>query len=154
MLKYPGRKSAERFPVTGSRRAKSGVGQAVCRDIFHRLGTCPNPYLSSNLNSKDIELLIRSETDRLNKSGSLLRFSTREGKATLRDEILERLTSDAQGMQVILYDKTTIVTKANRDGFRWANLRLKALQKLCTEQAVIERLGRLPKTFKRCTKSF
>lgn len=52
-------------------------------------------------------------------------------------------------MQVIPYHKTIIVTKADRDSFRWADLQLKAIQELRTEQAVIERLGRLPKTLKR-----
>ncbi|KAH7010424.1 hypothetical protein EDB80DRAFT_573247, partial [Ilyonectria destructans] len=117
--------------------------------IVYRLGTYPNLHLSSNLNSRDIELFIQSETDRLIKIGSLFRFSAGEGKAKLRNQIIQRLTSDAQGMQVIPYHKTIIVTKADRDRFRWADLQLKALQELRTEQAVIERLGRLPKTLKR-----
>lgn len=66
--------------------------------IVYRLGTYPNLHLSSDLNSRDIELFVRSETNRLIRNGSLLRFGTEERKETLRDQIIQRLTSDALGM--------------------------------------------------------
>ncbi|KAK1837982.1 ankyrin repeat protein, partial [Colletotrichum chrysophilum] len=98
------------------------------QDIVYNLRKYPNLTLSSDCNTTDIELFVRSETTRLVKKGSLLRYSER--KEELGDKIVHELTCGAHGM------------------FRWVALQLQALQKCCTDMAVQERLGRLPKTLR------
>ncbi|KAL6400866.1 hypothetical protein AUP68_16584 [Ilyonectria robusta] len=96
------------------------------QDIVFKLVDCPNLDLSSNHNSADIDLFVHSETKRLVNNGSLLRFSMR--KEELQNKIIHELTSNADGM------------------FRWASLQLQALQQHRTDEAILERLGRLPRT--------
>ncbi|KAK2061334.1 hypothetical protein LY76DRAFT_508043, partial [Colletotrichum caudatum] len=96
------------------------------QDIVHSLRKYPNLNLSSDRNTADIELFVRSETTRLIEKGSLLRYSER--KKELRSRIIRELILGAHGM------------------FRWAALQLQALQKYCTDEAILERLGRLPET--------
>ncbi|KAH7132739.1 hypothetical protein EDB81DRAFT_114385 [Dactylonectria macrodidyma] len=96
------------------------------QDIVYQLDNYPNLNLSSNRNSADIDLFVRSETKRLVNNGSLLRFSMRKGE--LRNKIIHELTSNADGM------------------FRWVSLQLHALQQHRTDEAILERLGRLPRT--------
>ncbi|KAH9235751.1 hypothetical protein K456DRAFT_1770986, partial [Colletotrichum gloeosporioides 23] len=98
------------------------------QDIVYNLRKYPNLTLSSDCNTADIELFVRSETTRLLAKGSLLCYS--EKKEELGDKIVHELTCGAHGM------------------FRWAALQLQALQKCCTDMAVQERLGRLPKTLR------
>ncbi|KAH6983300.1 hypothetical protein BKA56DRAFT_671994 [Ilyonectria sp. MPI-CAGE-AT-0026] len=96
------------------------------QDIVFKLVHYPNLELSSNHNSADIDLFVHSETKRLVNNGSLLRFSMR--KEELQNKIIHELTSNADGM------------------FRWASLQLQALQQHRTDEAILERLGRLPRT--------
>ncbi|KAH6869627.1 hypothetical protein B0T10DRAFT_450909, partial [Thelonectria olida] len=96
------------------------------QDIVYKLDNYPNLDLSSNRNSADINLFVQSETKRLVNNGSLLRFSMR--KEELRNKIIHELTSNADGM------------------FRWVSLQLQALQQHRTDEAILERLGRLPRT--------
>ncbi|RSL79052.1 hypothetical protein CEP52_017570 [Fusarium oligoseptatum] len=102
------------------------VSSRTDQDLVYKLDNYPNLHLSSDCNSADIDLFVRSETRRLIDKGSLLRFSTR--KEEMCDKIVHELTSKAQGM------------------FRWASLQLQALCQQTTDVAVLERLGRLPKT--------
>ncbi|KAF5008325.1 hypothetical protein FDECE_5368 [Fusarium decemcellulare] len=96
--------------------------------ICCRLETYPNMYLSSDLNSGDIQFFVQSETRRLIDRGYLLRSSKR--KKELGEIIVQKITTSAQGM------------------FRWASLQLEALCQQRTDNGVLERLGRLPKTLK------
>ncbi|KAK2036992.1 hypothetical protein LZ31DRAFT_482286, partial [Colletotrichum somersetense] len=96
------------------------------QDIAFNLNDYPDIVMSSNHNAVDIDLFVRSETNRLIENGSLLRSSSR--KDELRNQIIHKLTSDAHGM------------------FRWASLQLQTLQRFATDGAVTERLGRLPGT--------
>ncbi|WQF77080.1 Putative NACHT nucleoside triphosphatase, P-loop containing nucleoside triphosphate hydrolase [Colletotrichum destructivum] len=96
------------------------------QDIVYRLDTYPNLHLSSDRNSEDIDLFVRTETTHLIGRGELLRSSTR--KRELRDKIVNELTDNAHGM------------------FRWASLQLQELCRQRTDEAIVERLGRLPKT--------
>ncbi|KAI8650762.1 NACHT domain-containing protein [Fusarium keratoplasticum] len=102
------------------------VSSRTDRDIVYKLDNYPNLHLSSDRNSADIDLFVHSETDRLIDKGSLLRLSMR--KEEIRDKIIHELTSKAQGM------------------FRWASLQLQALCQQTTDAAILERLGRLPRT--------
>ncbi|KAI8724319.1 NACHT domain-containing protein [Fusarium sp. LHS14.1] len=102
------------------------VSSRTDQDIVYKLDNYPNLHLSSDRNSPDIDLFVHSETKRLIDKGSLLRFSTR--KKEIRDRIIDELTSKAQGM------------------FRWASLQLQALCQQTTDAAILERLGRLPRT--------
>ncbi|KAJ3537065.1 hypothetical protein NM208_g6472 [Fusarium decemcellulare] len=104
------------------------VSSRTDQDIVYKLKNYPNMHLSSDRNSADIDLFVQSETQRLIDKGSLLRFSTR--KAEIRDKIIHELTSKAQGIM----------------RFRWVSLQLQALCQLTTDDAIGERLGRLPKT--------
>ncbi|KAJ0368502.1 hypothetical protein COL26b_010785 [Colletotrichum chrysophilum] len=65
-------------------------------DIVKELDKYQNLYLSSDRNSGDINLFVRSETERLVERGSLLWGSTR--KEELRDKIIHELISNAHGM--------------------------------------------------------
>ncbi|KAK4087020.1 hypothetical protein Purlil1_8539 [Purpureocillium lilacinum] len=102
------------------------VSSRTDQDIVYRLINYPNLDVSSECNSADIDLFVRSETKHLIEEGSLLWLSTR--KEELRDKIIHELSSGARGM------------------FRWASLQLAALRQLTTDDAILERLGRLPKT--------
>ncbi|KAJ3546613.1 hypothetical protein NM208_g1914 [Fusarium decemcellulare] len=96
--------------------------------ICCRLETYPNMYLSSDLNAGDIQFFVQSETRRLVDRGYLLRSSKR--KRELGEIIVQKITTSAQGM------------------FRWASLQLEALCQQRTDNGVLERLGRLPRTLK------
>ncbi|RSL80990.1 hypothetical protein CEP52_017293 [Fusarium oligoseptatum] len=102
------------------------VSSRTDQDIVYKLNNYPNLHLNSNRNSADIDMFVHSETSRLIDKGSLLRFSTR--KEDIRDKIINELTSKAQGM------------------FRWVSLQLQALCQQTTDTAILERLGRLPRT--------
>ncbi|KAJ4186933.1 hypothetical protein NW759_016926 [Fusarium solani] len=99
------------------------VSSRTDQDIVYKLDNYPNLHLSSDCNSVDIDLFVRSETKRLIDKGSLLRLSTR--KEEIRDKIVHKLTFKA---------------------FRWASLQLQALCQQTTDAAILERLGRLPRT--------
>ncbi|KAF5257091.1 hypothetical protein FOXYS1_12402 [Fusarium oxysporum] len=96
------------------------------QDIVYRLRHYPNLEISSHKNSGDIAKFVESETGRLMNSGKLLRYSS--AQQALKQKIIQRVASDAQGM------------------FRWASLQLEALCELKSDEAVLERLGRLPRT--------
>ncbi|KAM0219151.1 hypothetical protein ACHAQD_006673 [Fusarium lateritium] len=98
------------------------------RDITYKLNNYPNVCLSSDRNTPDIDLFIKSETDRLIEKGHLLRDSNRKNE--LRDLIVNTLTSRAQGM------------------FRLASLQLNDLHKQGSDRAIEERLPQLPRTLK------
>ncbi|OBS15059.1 hypothetical protein FPOA_14076 [Fusarium poae] len=102
------------------------VSSRTDQDIVYKLDNYPNLDLDSNRNSEDINLFVRSETKRLIDKGSLLRFSTEREK--IHNKVVDELISGAQGM------------------FRWVSLQLQALCQLTTDVAILERLGRLPKT--------
>ncbi|KAK2770373.1 ankyrin repeat protein [Colletotrichum kahawae] len=96
------------------------------RDIVHELERYRNLHLSSERNSGDIDLFVRSETRRLITKGSLLRGSLK--KEELRDKIVHELVSNAHGM------------------FRWASLHIQELCRQATDAAIEERLVRMPRT--------
>ncbi|KAF3798801.1 hypothetical protein GCG54_00008259 [Colletotrichum gloeosporioides] len=96
------------------------------RDIVNELNDYRNLYLSSERNSEDIEIFVRSETSRLVSKGSLLRGSLR--KEELRDKIIFELISNAHGM------------------FRWASLHIQELCRQATDAAIEERLVKMPRT--------
>ncbi|KAM0407431.1 hypothetical protein ACHAPD_012238 [Fusarium lateritium] len=96
------------------------------QDIVHKLRHYPNLELSSEKNARDIDKFVELETCRFINSGKLLRYSSDRDK--LSQKIKERVASEAQGM------------------FRWASLQLEALCELKSDQAILERLGRLPRT--------
>ncbi|KAK2468826.1 hypothetical protein H9L39_19588 [Fusarium oxysporum f. sp. albedinis] len=96
------------------------------QDIVYRLRHYPNLELSSHKNSSDIAKFVESETCSLMSSGKLLRYSSAQQE--LKQGIIQRVASDAHGM------------------FRWASLQLEALCELKSDEAVLERLGRLPRT--------
>ncbi|KAL3302218.1 Pfs domain-containing protein, partial [Colletotrichum asianum] len=97
------------------------------RDIVHKLDKYENLYLSSERNSKDIELFVRLETSRLVENGSLLRGSSR--KEELRSKIINKLSSNAHGIR-----------------FRWASLHIQELRRQATDAAIEERLVKMPRT--------
>ncbi|KAK2038169.1 hypothetical protein LZ31DRAFT_132749 [Colletotrichum somersetense] len=96
------------------------------QDIVYKLDDYPNLNLSSDSNSTDIELFVQRETTYLISRGALLRSSPRQEE--LCSKIIDELTGNAHGM------------------FRWASLQLQELCRQRTDEAVTERLGRLPKT--------
>ncbi|KAI1822615.1 hypothetical protein F4861DRAFT_550622 [Xylaria intraflava] len=95
-------------------------------DIVNKLRDYPSLELSSNLNSVDISNYVEHETRSLVNQGKLLSSSRR--RVELSQKISEEVSNGAQGM------------------FRWASLQLEALCELVTDQAILERLGRLPPT--------
>lgn len=74
------------------------VSSRTDQDIVYRLINYPNLDVSSECNSADIDLFVRSETKHLIEEGSLLWLSTR--KEELRDKIIHELSSGARGMYV------------------------------------------------------
>ncbi|PVH75975.1 ankyrin [Cadophora sp. DSE1049] len=94
------------------------------QDIVWHLRSYPNLELSSDKNKDDIISFVQKETESLIQRGKLLRWST--DKENLRTKIMEKVTKDADGM------------------FRWASLQLQSLCSLHTDEAIQERLGRLP----------
>ncbi|KAH7310162.1 hypothetical protein BKA65DRAFT_559174 [Rhexocercosporidium sp. MPI-PUGE-AT-0058] len=94
------------------------------QDIVWHLRSYPNLELSSDKNKDDIISFIQKETGLLIQRGKLLRWST--DKENLKTKIIEIVTKDASGM------------------FRWASLQLQSLCSLQTDEAIQERLGRLP----------
>ncbi|KAK2764808.1 hypothetical protein CKAH01_15747 [Colletotrichum kahawae] len=66
------------------------------QDIVYNLRKYPNLTLSSDCNTADIELFVRSETTRLVAKGSLLCYSER--KEELGDKIVHELTCGAHGI--------------------------------------------------------
>lgn len=66
------------------------------QDITYKLNKYPNLHLSSERNTDDISLFIRSETSRLITEGDLLRDSNQKGE--LGDLIIRTLISKSQGM--------------------------------------------------------
>ncbi|GKT70501.1 ankyrin repeat protein [Colletotrichum tofieldiae] len=96
------------------------------QDIVYKLDNYPNLHLSSDRNTTDINHFVQVETVHLISKGELLRSSL--NKAELRDKIVDKLTCNAHGM------------------FRWASLQLQELCRQRTDEAILERLGRLPRT--------
>ncbi|KAH6670150.1 hypothetical protein B0J14DRAFT_517196 [Halenospora varia] len=94
------------------------------QDIVWHLQKYPNLELSSNKNTDDITTFVRKETEALIMQGKLLRLS--KNKENLKKEIIEQVTKNADGM------------------FRWASLQLQNLCSIRTDEAVRERLERLP----------
>lgn len=72
------------------------VTSRIDQDIAYKLNNYPNLHLSSERNSGDINLFIRSKTSRLIAEGDLLRDSNR--KDELGDLIIRTLMSKSQGM--------------------------------------------------------
>ena len=95
------------------------------QDIVHILRTYPNLDISSDRNAADIDTYVKTETQKLVKSGQLLRNSSTKEKMT--ELIIERLSSGAGGM------------------FRWVSLQLDVLRALKRDEDVRARLGRLPR---------
>ncbi|KAL9607381.1 MAG: hypothetical protein Q9167_007699, partial [Letrouitia subvulpina] len=69
-------------------------------DVVSRLDQCPNIYVGPNQNSKDINRFIGLEVNKVIQRRRLL-----NGKVTeqLKDSIIQRITSDANGMQSSLH---------------------------------------------------
>lgn len=68
-------------------------------DLVCELREYPSLRISSDKNSKDIELFVRTETTRLLKAGKLLRNS--QAKDDLKEKIMTRLLEGANGMSVL-----------------------------------------------------
>ncbi|KAI0098626.1 hypothetical protein GGR51DRAFT_426684 [Nemania sp. FL0031] len=96
------------------------------QDIKYNLRGYPTLELSSGLNSGDISHFVECETKLLIKQGRLLQLSNR--KLELSRKIRWEISDGAHGM------------------FRWASLQLAALCDLVTDGAILERLGRLPRS--------
>ncbi|KAH6888665.1 hypothetical protein B0T10DRAFT_573510 [Thelonectria olida] len=96
------------------------------QNLVNRLEHYPTLQLSSQKNSKDINRFLQTETARLIGQGRL--FSSSNSKQALQKEIVEVLSLKASGM------------------FRWASLSIQALCDQHTDDAVHERVGRLPRT--------
>ncbi len=71
-------------------------------DLVCELRDYPSLRISSDRNSQDIELFIRTETTKLVKSGRLLRNS--HAKDEMRDMIMTKLLMGANGMSVPAFD--------------------------------------------------
>ncbi|ORY58533.1 uncharacterized protein BCR38DRAFT_489446 [Pseudomassariella vexata] len=96
------------------------------QDIVCKLQNYPGLELSSHLNSNDIARFVQFETKSLVAKQNLLRLSRR--KDELSQKIIRVVSDGADGM------------------FRWASLQLQALCELKSDDAILERLGRLPST--------
>ncbi|CAH0002507.1 unnamed protein product [Clonostachys byssicola] len=96
------------------------------QDIVYQFENYPCLALSSAHSSSDIELFVASEVKKLLNSRFLRK--TQSGKEALSEKIVKELTAKADGM------------------FRWVSLQLQALQKCRSEEAIMERLGQLPRT--------
>ncbi|CAH0045340.1 unnamed protein product [Clonostachys solani] len=96
------------------------------QDIVYQFENYPCLALSSAHSSSDIELFVASEVKKLLNSRFLRK--TQSGKEALSERIVKELTAKADGM------------------FRWVSLQLQALQKCRSEEAIMERLGQLPRT--------
>ncbi|KIM92814.1 hypothetical protein OIDMADRAFT_107066 [Oidiodendron maius Zn] len=94
------------------------------QDIVCHLNDYPNLEISSDRNLDDVVSFIRAETRSLITRRKLLRFSS--NKDELEEVIIDQVTKGTAGM------------------FRWASLQLQSLCDLKTDEAVRERLGRLP----------
>lgn len=71
-------------------------------DLVCELRSYPSLKISSDRNSKDIELFIRTETTKLVTSGRLLRYS--RAKDELKDKIIMQLLLGANGMLVRAFE--------------------------------------------------
>ncbi|VUC25174.1 unnamed protein product [Clonostachys rosea] len=96
------------------------------QDIVYQFENYPCLALSSAHSSSDIELFVASEVKKLLNSRFLRK--TQSGKEALSEKIVKELTAKADGM------------------FRWVSLQMQALQKCHSEEAIMERLGQLPRT--------
>ncbi|CAI6080012.1 unnamed protein product [Clonostachys chloroleuca] len=96
------------------------------QDIVYQFENYPCLALSSAHSSPDIELFVASEVKKLLNSRFLRK--TQSGKEVLSEKIIKELTAKADGM------------------FRWVSLQLQALQRCRSEEAIMERLGQLPRT--------
>ncbi|CAG9938653.1 unnamed protein product [Clonostachys rosea f. rosea IK726] len=96
------------------------------QDIVYQFENYPCLALSSAHSSSDIELFVASEVKKLLNNRFLRK--TQSGREALSEKIIKELTAKADGM------------------FRWVSLQLQALQKCRSEEAIMERLGQLPRT--------
>ncbi|KAF9891898.1 hypothetical protein FE257_002861 [Aspergillus nanangensis] len=94
------------------------------QDIVCHLANYPNLELSSDRNSHDINRFVEFETERLIKGSKLLRYSA--NKDELKALIICNISNGADGM------------------FRWVSLQLQALCRQKTDQAIRQRIGKLP----------
>ena len=94
------------------------------QDIVYTLRDYPNLDIVSNMNTADIEAYVKIETQKLVKSGQLLRNS--RAKEEMTALIVDHVSSGADGM------------------FRWASLQLDVLRALKRDEDIRRQLGRLP----------
>ena len=94
------------------------------QDIVYTLRDYPNLDIVSNMNTADIEAYVMIETQKLVKSGQLLRNS--RAKEEMTALIVDHVSSGADGM------------------FRWASLQLDVLRALKRDEDIRRQLGRLP----------
>ncbi|KAL9066249.1 MAG: hypothetical protein Q9161_007706 [Pseudevernia consocians] len=94
------------------------------QDIVYTLRGYPNLDIVSNMNTADIQAYVKVETQKLVKSGQLLRNS--RAKEEMTALIVDRVSSGADGM------------------FRWASLQLDVLRALKRDEDIRRQLGRLP----------
>ena len=94
------------------------------QDIVYTLRDYPNLDISSDRNTADIEAYVKTETEKLVKTGQLLRNSRAKGQMTA--SIIDHVSSGADGM------------------FRWASLQLDVLRALKRDEDIRIQLRRLP----------
>ncbi|KFY32484.1 hypothetical protein V493_00153, partial [Pseudogymnoascus sp. VKM F-4281 (FW-2241)] len=114
----------EKVLKESSRLVKIFVSSRDDQDIVCHLQDYPNLGISSDRNMDDITLFVKVETQNLMKRKKLLRFST--NKEELEEMIVDQVTKGANGM------------------FRWASLQLQSLCEQKSDEAIRERIGRLP----------
>ncbi|KAL9613019.1 MAG: hypothetical protein Q9167_002409 [Letrouitia subvulpina] len=95
------------------------------QDIVYRLQAYPNLEIDSNKNGEDIFSFVRAETRKLIQRRKILQYSSQ--KREMEDIITRKVSEGARGM------------------FRWATLQLQSLCELKTDNAIQERVGRLPR---------
>ncbi|KAL4902057.1 hypothetical protein BDW74DRAFT_181216 [Aspergillus multicolor] len=129
----PGRANPDNILASISRQLAraNGVGQLLepvtrrdDQDLVCHLEKFPNVPLTSENNSDDIHHLVKTETEKLIRRRQLLRFS--HNKDEMKEMIVDKISEGADGM------------------FLWATLQLQSLCQLKTDQAIQERIGRLP----------
>ncbi|KFY17970.1 hypothetical protein V492_00220, partial [Pseudogymnoascus sp. VKM F-4246] len=114
----------EKILKESSRLVKIFVSSRDDQDIVCHLEDYPNLGISSDRNMDDITSFVRVETQDLIKKKKLLRSST--NKEELKEMIIDQVTKGANGM------------------FRWASLQLQSLSEQKSDEAIRERIGRLP----------
>ncbi|KAL9043407.1 MAG: hypothetical protein Q9214_003406, partial [Letrouitia sp. 1 TL-2023] len=95
------------------------------QDIVYRLQDYPNLEINANQNNDDIFSFVRAETRTLIQRRKILQYSSQ--KKEMEEIITRKVSEGAKGM------------------FRWATLQLQSLCELKTDNAIQERIGRLPR---------